>query len=91
MGKKGHLKVVITGNIISSNSNGKEIKICPTTTASYEASTDTAGATAVCKLKSHRSRGKGHTKVNDHLKCTDKPVGSDKVHIKIKSGIKVRH
>jgi uncharacterized Zn-binding protein involved in type VI secretion len=77
---------VVTGNIVSSNTNGKEIKICPTSTASYVASTNTAGATVVCKVKNHTSKGKGNTKVNDHVKCSDKPVGNDKIHFKIKSG-----
>ena len=85
-GKQGHLTVVVTGNITKVNTNGNEIKICPLTTASYQATTNTPGATVVCKVKNNTSKGKGHTKVNDHVKCSDKPVGNDKVHIKIKSG-----
>ena len=81
------MTVTVTGNIISANPNGKEVKICPTTTASYSAATNTPGATVVCKVKEHVSEGKGHVKVNEHIKCTDKPVGNDKVHIHIKSGI----
>jgi hypothetical protein len=85
-GKNGHLTMVVTGNITKANTNGKEIKICPSTTASYEATTNTPGASVVCKVKSNTSKGKGRTKVNDHIKCTDKPVGNDKIHVKIKSG-----
>ena len=86
-GKQGHLTMTVTGNIISVNPNGKEIKICPTTTITYEASTTTPGATVVCKVKNNTSRGKGRLKVNDHIKCTDRPVGNDKIHVKIKSGV----
>jgi hypothetical protein len=79
--------MTVTGNIISVNPNGKEIKICPTTTASYNASTNTPGATVVCRVKSNTSHGQGDVKVNDHVKCTDKPVGNDKLGVKIKSGV----
>ncbi len=81
------MKVVVTGNIISSSTNGKEVKICPTSKASYDATTSTSGASVVCKIRATTSRGTGSVGVNDHLKCTDKPVGNDKVHIKIKSGV----
>ena len=67
--------------------NGKEIKICPTTTTTYTTGTTTPGATVLCKVKSHTTKGKGNVKVNDHIKCTDKPVGNDKLGIKIKSGV----
>jgi hypothetical protein len=87
VGQQGHLSVVVTGNITFANPNGKEIKICPTTTATYEASTNTPGATVVCKVKSHVSQGKGKVKVNDHVKCSDRPVGNDKVHFKIKKAV----
>jgi hypothetical protein len=86
-GKQGHLTITVTGNIISVNPNGKEIKICPTTTASYNVVTNTPGATVVCKVKSNTSRDQGNVKVNDHIKCTDKPVGNDKLNVKIKSGV----
>ena len=86
VGKQGHLSVVVTGNITQANPNGKEIKICPLTTASYTASSNTPGATVVCKVKSNTSRGQGHVRVNDHVKCSDKPVGNDKLYFKIKSG-----
>jgi hypothetical protein len=62
------LTVVVTGNIVWANPNGKEIKICPTTAASYQATTNTPGATVVCRVKNNLSRGKGRTKVNDHVK-----------------------
>lgn len=26
-------------------------------------------------------------KLNDHIQCTDRPVGHDKLHVKIKSGV----
>jgi hypothetical protein len=86
-GKQGHLTMTVTGHIVSVNANGKEIKICPLTTVGYDVSTNTPGATAVCRVKSNTSRGKGNVKVNDHIKCTDKPVGNDKLNIKIKSGV----
>ena len=85
-GKQGHLSVTVTGNITQANANGKEIKICPLTTASYVASSNTPGASVVCKLKSNTARGQGQIKVNDHVKCTDKPVGNDKIYFKVKSG-----
>jgi hypothetical protein len=86
MGKRGDIKMVVTGNITKANLNGKEIKICPSTAISYDVTTKKAGATVTCKVKSHSSKGKGNVKVNDHIKCTDKPVGNDKIHVKIKSG-----
>jgi hypothetical protein len=86
-GKQGHLTMTVTGNIISVNPNGKEIKICPTTTASYNARTNNPLATVVCRVKSNTTRGNGQVKVNDHIKCTDKPVGNDKLNVKIKSGV----
>ena len=86
-GKQGHLTLTVTGNIISVNTNGKEIKICPATTVSYTTSTNTPNATVVCRVKFNTGKGKGKMKVNDHIKCHDKPVGGDKIHVKIKSGV----
>ena len=86
MGKRGNIKMVVTGNITNVNSNGKEIKICLSTNATYDVTTNTAGATVQCRVKTHSSKGKGKMKVNDHIKCSDKPVGNDKLHVKIKSG-----
>jgi hypothetical protein len=87
MGKQGHLSMTVTGNIVSVNANSKEIKICPYTTVMYEASTNTPGANVVCRVKSNSTKGKGLVRVNDHIKCNDKPSGNDKIHVKIKSGV----
>jgi hypothetical protein len=87
-GKQGHLTGTFTGHIVSFDN--KQIKICPTTPLNYSVSTTTPHATVVCHVKSNTARGQGHVKVNDHIKCTDKPVGNDKIHFKIKSGVRQR-
>jgi uncharacterized Zn-binding protein involved in type VI secretion len=62
------------------------VKVCPGTTLDYQ-STSTQGP-VICKIKNSTTRGSGSLKINDHLKCTDKPAGKDKVHFKVKSGVK---
>ncbi len=82
-GKDGTLTISFTGNI-TSHAN-KEVKVCPGTTLKYQASS-TKGP-VVCKVKNNTTRGSGSLKINDHLKCTDKPAGKDKVGFKVKSGV----
>ena len=83
-GKGGTLTIVLTGNITSHTN--KEVKVCPGTPLDYQASS-TQGP-AICKIRNSTTRGSGSLKINDHLKCTDKPAGKDKVHFKVKSGVK---
>jgi hypothetical protein len=83
-GKQGTLTISFTGNITSHTN--KEAKVCPGTTLKYNA-TSTQGP-VVCKVKNNTTRGSGSLKINDHLKCTDKPAGKDKVGFKVKSGVK---
>ena len=83
VGKQGTLSVTFTGNIVSLTN--KEIKICPDTALSYA-----AGSTqdvVKCKVKNNLSSGNGMLRIRDHLKCTDKPAGKDKIQFKVKSGI----
>lgn len=82
-GKNGTLTVTFTGNLISHTN--KTAKVCPGTALSYKA-TSTMGA-VVCKVKNNHTRGTGSLRINDHLKCTDKPTGKDKIHFKVKSGV----
>ncbi len=82
-GKDGTLTISFTGNI-TSHAN-KEVKVCPGTTLKYQASS-TKGP-VVCKVKNNTTRGSGSLKINDHLKCTDKPAGKDKIYFKMKSGV----
>lgn len=82
-GKNGTLTVTFNGNIVSHTN--KVVKVCPGTALSYKAAS-TKGAVD-CKIKNNFTRGAGNLRINDNLKCTDKPVGSDKVHFKIKSGV----
>ena len=82
-GKDGTLTITFTGNVAAHNN--KEVKVCPGTGLSYKA-VSTRGA-VVCKIKNNSTRGAGGLRINDHLKCTDKPAGKDKVYIKVKSGI----
>jgi hypothetical protein len=83
-GKSGTLSITFTGNITSRTN--KEVKVCPGSTLSYQ-STSTRGP-VLCKIKNNTTRGSGNLKINDHLKCTDKPAGKDKVQFKVKSGVK---
>ncbi|MDO8704145.1 MAG: Ig-like domain-containing protein [Sulfuricaulis sp.] len=83
-GKQGTLTITFTGNITSHTN--KEVKVCPGTTLSYM-TTSTQGS-VICKVKNNTTRGSGNLKINDHIKCTDKPAGKDKVHFKVKSGVK---
>jgi hypothetical protein len=80
-GHEGTLSVQLTGNIVSYTN--KVVSICLSTPLSYQA-TSTQGP-VVCKRKNNMTSGSGTLRVNDHLKCTDKPLGKDKVHIKVKS------
>jgi probable HAF family extracellular repeat protein len=82
-GKEGTLTITFTGNITSHTN--KVLKVCPGTALSY-ATTSTQGP-VVCQVKNNTTRGSGNLKINDHLKCTDKPAGKDKVHFKVKSGV----
>ena len=82
-GKAGTLSITFTGNITSHTN--KEVEVCPGTPLSYQSSS-TQGA-VICKVKNNTTRGSGSLKINDHLKCTDKPAGKDKVQFKVKSGI----
>ena len=83
-GKQGTLTISFTGNITSHTN--KEVKICPGTILKYQASS-TQGPVE-CKVRNNTTRGSGSLKINDHIKCTDKPAGKDKVWFKVKSGVK---
>ena len=83
LGKQGTLSIRFTGNIVSSTNN--EIKICPGTSLSYTASS--TKDSVKCKVKNSLTSGNGTLRIRDHLKCTDKPLGKDKVQFKVKSGI----
>jgi hypothetical protein len=82
-GKEGTLSITFTGNITSHTH--KAVKVCPGTTLKYVA-TSTQGP-VVCRVKNNTTPGSGSLKINDHMKCTDKPAGKDKVHFKVKSGV----
>lgn len=83
-GANGELGVTFTGNIVS-NTN-KEIKICPTTQLQFVASS-TKGR-VVCKLNANTIfSSSGTLKVNDYLRCSDNPTGSNQTYVKIKSGV----
>jgi hypothetical protein len=82
-GKQGTLSVTFTGNITSHTN--KEVKICPGTTLRYTASS--TKDLVKCKVKNSLSSGSGTLRIQDHLKCTDKPGGRDKVQFKVKSGV----
>ncbi len=83
LGKQGTLSITFTGNIVSSTN--KEIKICPGTALSYTASS--TKDVVKCKVKNSLTSGNGTLRIRDHLKCTDKPRGKDKVQFKVKSGV----
>jgi hypothetical protein len=83
VGKGGTLTIAFTGNVVSHTAKG--VKVCPGTTLSYKTAS-TMGA-VVCKVKNNFTRGTGSLRINDHIKCTDKPAGTDKVYFKVKSGI----
>jgi hypothetical protein len=83
-GKQGTLTISFTGNITAHTN--KEVKVCPGTALSYT-TTSTQGP-VICKIKNNTTRGSGTLRIKDHLKCTDKPAGQDKVHFKVKSGVK---
>lgn len=83
-GAAGELGVTYTGNIVS-NTN-KEIKICPTTRLQFVASS--IKGRVVCKLNANTIfSGSGTLKVNDYLRCSDGPTGSNQTYVKIKSGV----
>ncbi len=83
LGKQGTLSITLTGNIVSATN--KEIKICPGTALSYTASS--TKDVVKCKVKNSLTSGSGTLRIRDHLKCTDKPLGKDKVQFKVKSGV----
>jgi hypothetical protein len=82
-GKQGSLTITFTGNITSHTN--KEVKVCPGTTLSYTASS--TKDVVKCKVKNSLNSGSGTLRIRDHLKCTDKPGGKDKVQLKVKSGV----
>jgi hypothetical protein len=82
-GGQGTLGMTLTGNIV--RYTNKEVTICLSTLLNYQA-TSTQGP-VVCKRKNNTTSGTGTLRINDHLKCTDKPLGKDKVHIKVKSAM----
>ncbi len=82
-GKVGTITINFVGNTVSHTN--KEVKVCPSTRLSYQA-TSTLGP-VVCKVKNNTTRGTGTLRINDHLKCTDKPAGKDKIQFKVKSGV----
>ena len=82
-GKEGTLTIRFTGNIASHTN--KEVKVCPGTTLSYAASS--TKDVVKCKIKNNLTSANGALQIRDHLKCTDKPGGKDKLNIKVKSGV----
>ncbi|MEK7412789.1 MAG: hypothetical protein AAB263_05690, partial [Planctomycetota bacterium] len=82
-GKDGTITIRFTGNIVAHTN--KAVKVCPGTTLTY-ATTSTQGP-VVCRVKNNITRGSGGLRINDHLKCTDKPTGKDKILFKVKSGV----
>jgi hypothetical protein len=62
------------------------VKLCPGTTLKYQ--TSSTQGPVVRKVKNNTTRNSGSLKINDHLKCTDKPAGKDKVGFKVKSGVR---
>lgn len=82
-GRQGTLGMTLTGNIVSYTKN--EVTICLSTRLNYQAAS-TQGP-VVCKRKNSTTSVTGTLRINDHLKCTDKPLGKDKVHIKVKSAM----
>jgi uncharacterized Zn-binding protein involved in type VI secretion len=78
------LSITFTGNITTHTN--KVVKVCPGTTLKYQ--TSSTKGPVVCQVKNNTTRGSGSLKINDHIKCTDKPAGKDKVHFKVKSGVK---
>jgi uncharacterized Zn-binding protein involved in type VI secretion len=80
----GTVTIRFTGNI-TSHSN-KVVKVCPGTKLNY-ITTSTQGP-VVCQVRNNTTRGSGLLKINDHIKCTDRPAGKDKVGFKVKSGVK---
>ena len=82
-GKQGTLTISFTGNIVAYTN--KAVKVCPGTTLSYNA-TSTQDSVK-CKVKHNTTSGSGTLRINDEIKCTDKPVGKDKVEFKVKSGV----
>ncbi len=83
-GKQGSLSITFTGNIVSYTN--KAVKVCPGTTLKYQ--TSSTQGPVVCKVKNNTTPGSGSLKINDNLKCTDKPSGKDKIYFKLKSGVK---
>ena len=82
-GKEGTITINFTGNITAHTN--KAVKVCPGTTLKYQ--TSSTKGPVVCKVKNNTSSGNGSLRINDHLKCTDKPAGKDKVNFKVKSGV----
>ena len=83
-GKQGTLSLSFSGNIVSHTN--KTVNICPGTALSFQAQSSVGSV--VCKIKNNVTTGSGTLKIRDHLKCTDKPAGKDKVGFKVKSGVK---
>ena len=83
-GRQGTLSITFTGNITSYTN--KEVKACPGTVLNYKA-ISTQGP-VVCKVRNNTTRASGLLRINDHIKCTDKPAGKDKIQFKVKSGVK---
>jgi hypothetical protein len=82
-GKQGTLSISFTGNITSHTD--KVVKVCPGTKLKYQ--TSSTQGPVVCKVRNNTTRDSGLLKINDHIKCTDKPAGKDKVGFKVKSGV----
>lgn len=83
-GKLGTLTVTFTGNITAHTT--KEVKLCPGTQLKYTAVS--SRGPVVCRVMNNMTRGSGTLKINDYLKCSDNPAGKDKVHVKVKSGVR---
>ncbi len=84
VGKQHELAIYFTGYITAYTS--KSVKICPGTNLSY--TTSSVQWPVVCRVNNTFTRDSGSLKINDHIKCTNKPAGKDMVHFKVKSGVK---
>jgi hypothetical protein len=83
-GAKGTLSGRFVGHVIATGK--KHIKICPGTVLNYQVRS-TLGA-VICKVKNNHAAVSGRLVVNNHIKCSDKPAGVDKLKFKIKGSKK---
>jgi hypothetical protein len=78
------LSITFTGNITGSTNNS--VKLCPGTTATYEAVSTLGAGTESCTVSGSASAATGTVAPGQKLICTNKPTGSDTDRFRILAG-----